>query len=165
MCHLIQNSSNLGGGICALNTNIQIDSCFFSANNAATNSGAIDYDIDTSNVSPLYQFKAVNSGFNENSADQYYGAIKIWQPETQPSLVNVFIDNCKFENNTSERSGAIRLDGNMKDFVISNSIFRYNSAGTQSACAFWRGASGKIYNCLFDSNITLTGLGSLLLSI
>jgi predicted outer membrane repeat protein len=159
-----QNSSNIGGGICALNTNIQIDSCFFAENNAATNSGAINYDIDTSNVSPLYQFKVVNSGFTANSAGQYYGCIKIMQSDTLPSLINVFIDKCKFENSIANRTGAIRLDGNIWDFVISNSLFRYNIASTQSACSFWRGARGKIFNCLFDSNIAQIGLGSVALS-
>ena len=164
----VQNSSGWGGAIRSFNTNIQIDSCLFSQNSANNNSGAIDYDIDTLNISPPYQFKAMNSRFIENSAIQYYGAIKILQPDFGVSLVNVFIDKCEFENNTSNRSGAIRLDGNIWDFVISNSVFSKNSAGTQSACAFWRGVSGKIYNCLFNSNITSsvtpTGLGSIVLS-
>jgi len=81
-----------------------------------------------------------------------------------PSLVNVFIDKCKFENSTANRTGAIRLDGNIWDFVISNSLFRYNIASTQSACSFWRGAKGIIFNCLFDSNIAQIGLGSVALS-
>jgi len=157
------NWATLGGGIAGLNSALSLDNCMFSKNHAATNSGAIDFDFDTL-ISPIYQFNAVNSRFIENSANQYYGAIKILQPETGVSLVNVFIDKCEFDNNSSTRSGAIRLDGNIQNFVISNSSFSRNIAGTQSACAFWRGASGKIYNCLFDSNITLTGLGSLLLS-
>ena len=78
--------------------------------------------------------------------------------------MNVFIDKCAFENNTANRSGAIRLDGNISDFTISNSLFSKNSANTQSACTFWRGASGKIYNCLFNSNIAQNGLGSIVLN-
>jgi predicted outer membrane repeat protein len=160
---IVQNSSNFGGGIGALNTNIEIDSCLFSQNSVNNNSGAIDYDIDP-NVSSNCQFKVVNSGFTENSAVQYYGCIKIQQPDNLSSLVNVFIDKCKFENSSADRTGAIRLDGNIWDFVISNSLFRDNIVGTQSACSFWRGSRGKIVNCLFDSNIAQTGLGSLALS-
>ena len=158
-----QNTSNFGGGIGALSANIQIDSCFFYQNSANNNSGAIDYDIDP-NGSPSCQIKVTNSGFNENSAVQYYACIKIQQPDTLPSLVNVFIDKCKFENSSANRTGAIRLDGNIWDFIISNSLFRNNIASTQSACSFWRGAKGKIFNCLFDSNIAQAGLGSLALS-
>jgi predicted outer membrane repeat protein len=159
-----QNSSSVGGGICALNTNVEIDSCFFAENNATSNSGAINYEIDTSNISPLYQFKVINSGFTGNSAGQYYGCIQILQSDTLPSLVDVFIDKCKFENSSANRTGAIRLDGNIWDFVISNSLFRNNIVSTQSACSFWRGAKGKIFNCLFDSNIAQVGLGSVALS-
>jgi predicted outer membrane repeat protein len=158
-----QNTSNFGGGIGALSANIQIDNCFLNQNSANNNSGAIDYDIDPTG-SPSCQFKVINSGFIENSAVQYYACIKLQQPDAIPSLLNVFIDNCKFENSTANRTGAIRLDGNIWDFIISNSLFRNNIASTQSACSFWRGAKGKIVNCLFDSNTAQVGLGSLALS-
>ncbi|MGA9116398.1 MAG: right-handed parallel beta-helix repeat-containing protein [Bacteroidota bacterium] len=157
------NWAGNGGALGGLNSTLTLENCLFSRNRAGTNSGAIDYDLD-SVLSPACQLRATGSRFVENSAGQYYGAIKVQQPETGLSLVHVFIDRCEFEGNTSARSGAIRLDGNMTGFVISNSSFRRNIAGTQSACAFWRGASGRVSNCLFDSNMTETGLGALLLS-
>jgi predicted outer membrane repeat protein len=159
-----QNSSNFGGGIGTQNTNVEIDNSFFSQNSANNNSGGIDYDIIIPGPATSYHFYLSNSEFIANTATSYYGAIKVLQPETGASLVNVFIDKCEFKNNTANRSAAIRLDGNMSDFTISNSLFSNNIASTQSACTFWRGASGKIFNCLFNSNITQTGLGSLVLS-
>jgi predicted outer membrane repeat protein len=158
-----QNNSNFGGAIGALSANLQIDSCFFYQNSANSNSGAIDYDIDP-NGSLNCQVEITNAGFIENSAVQYYACIKIQQTDTLSSLVNVFIDKCKFENCTANRTGAIRLDGKIWDFIISNSLFRNNIASTQSDCSFWRGAKGKIVNCLFDSNIAQVGLGSLAMS-
>ena len=157
------NIAASGGAIAGLNSTLSVSNCLFSQNQAITNSGAIDFDLDTL-TSPVCQFNSINSSFIENSAGQYYGAIKIFQPDSGVSLVNVFIDKCEFENNTANRSGAIRLDGNISDFVISNSLFSKNSANTQSACTFWRGASGKIYNCLFNSNIAQNGLGSIVLN-
>jgi hypothetical protein len=152
-----QNHSIWGGGIDAFNTSMHIDSCLFLQNEAEENGGGIQYHIDTSQFVNPYKLEILNSGFTKNSA-LLRGAIEIQQYFSEISLVDVRIDKCEFIENTIDRGGNLLITGFVKEFTISNSVFTGNTAALRTAtCQFSNHVSGKIYNCLFNSNYTING--------
>jgi hypothetical protein len=146
-----------GGAIHTLNTNLLIDSCRFFQNEAGNIGGGIQYHIDTTEFTNPYQIEILNSSFSENSAF-YRGAIEIQQFNSESSLVDVKIDKCEFNGNAVDRGGNLLINGFVDNFIISNSIFRNNTAILRTAtCNLSGNVKGKIINCLFTSNHTPGG--------
>ncbi len=153
----IGNRSIDGGAIHTFNTNLFVDSCRFFQNEAENIGGGIKYHIDTTEFINLYQVKILNSGFTQNSAF-YRGAVEIQQLYSETSLVDINIDNCEFTENVTDRGGNLLIGGFIDNFIISNSIFRSNTAALRTAgCLFNSSANGEVNNCLFNSNQTQGG--------
>jgi len=88
-----------------------------------------------------------------NSAEFRSGAIKIEQHNSENPLINLLIDYCEFIENYAERNGAIRISGNIADFIISNSKFNKNYVDMFSGAISAGGSlTGSVYNCLFIYN-------------
>jgi len=146
-----------GGAIHTLNTNLSIDSCSFTENEAENIGGAIQYHIDTTEFNNPYRVEILNSRFLMNSAF-YRGALEIQQLYSESSLVDVRIDKCEFIENAIDRGGNLLISGFIDDFIISNSIFRGNTAVLRTAtCNLSGNVKGQVINCLFTSNHTPGG--------
>jgi hypothetical protein len=131
-----------------------IDSCTFFQNEATENGGGIQYNIDTTEFSQPYVFELLNSSFIENAAF-YRGALDIHQFNSEISLVDVKINKCEFINNSIDRAANLSIAGFINDFIISNSIFRGNTAVLRTAtCQFNDYTKGKVSNSVFTSNYT-----------
>ncbi|MGB5895946.1 MAG: right-handed parallel beta-helix repeat-containing protein [Ignavibacteriaceae bacterium] len=156
-CDFIGNKAIDGGAIHTSNTNLLIDSCQFFQNEAVNIGGGIQYHIDTTDFLNPYQVEILNSRFVQNSAF-YRGAIEIQQLYSETSLVDVKIDKCEFIENTIDRGANLLISGFIDDFIISNSIFRGNTAVLRTAtCNLSGNVKGQVINCLFTSNHTLGG--------
>ena len=152
----IKNNGIWGGGISAANCDLYIDSCLFSQNKVTNEAGAIEYFVDSAIFNRNYKFTLRETDFIENSANTRSGAVRIEQTKSDFSLVDLVLDSCQFTGNRSFAHGSLRIAGYIEDFVISNSIFKGNTAERNTGGpGFMANTKGKVYNCVFNSNYSL----------
>jgi len=151
------NSAESGGALRFWCSNLDIDSVLFQQNHVTYQGGAIEYTIDTFEITQAYNLKVENSQFIENIADFRCGAALIEQYNADTSIVNIQVKNCEFSENHAERIGAIRINGN-SDVSIYQSKFLNNSSDLWTGCmTISSGSKGNVENCLFAYNSAGTG--------
>ncbi len=152
----LKNAGIWGGGITAANCDLNIDSCLFSQNTAASEGGAIEYLVDTAIFNRNYKFTLYNNDFIENTASYRSGAVRIEQTQSDFSMVDLVVDSCQFSENHAYAHGSLRIAGYIEDFVLSNSVFKSNTAERNTGGpGFMGNAKGEVYNCVFYSNYAL----------
>ena len=156
-CRFIDNTANYanGGAVCLAGYASTINNSYFEGNKAIKNpsnlqsggAGAVFINANNTTIS--------HSTFIKNVAGLNGGAIG----SSGNHLENVTITNCTISNNTADGSaGGVGMQS--KNFVISNSTFKYNEAkGLYEAYPgnggglVMRGWDSYAYNCTFIGNI------------
>ncbi len=148
------NHAEAGGGVHLEDSDCTIDQCRFHGNQAMNGrSGAIEYSVDSTVFGRSYRFTLSKSAIEANIASTSSGAVHIEQAQSDFSLVDVVVDSCLFHGNHSDVYGALRIGGNLDGFIVSNTVIRSNTSSRWVAGAgFVSNSSGKVYNCVFDSN-------------
>jgi predicted outer membrane repeat protein len=158
--NFINNESitSSGGGIATRNSYLQIDSCTFAENTSGGKGGAIRF-ICADTLSALFHLTITNTSFENNIAVSGGG---VYASNDDSTMLNVVIDKCELIDNTAERTGGLWLTahGNMINFTLTNSIFTGNEVlNFTGGCSFnW--CIGTVSNCLFASNIANSGGGN-----
>ena len=153
-----RNSAINGAGIHANSIDLLIDSCNFTQNIADNAGGAIEYTADTLEFSTPYQVSLTHSRFELNYATNLVGGVNINQYNSDSSLVDLVLDHCIFIANSADHVTALRILGEIHDFIVSNSIFSANNALRWAAGAnFISKCRGIVMNCLFNSNQAAIG--------
>ncbi len=148
------NHAEAGGGMHFEDSDCIIDQCRLQWNKAINGrGGAIDYVVDSTIFGRSYLFNLSSSLVEANIASASSGAVHIEQTPTDFSLVDVLVDSCIFNGNFADVYGSLRIGGSLDDFIVSNSIISNNTSSRYVAGAgFIAGSSGKVYNCVFNSN-------------
>jgi len=125
----LRNSARWGGGVHAYNSDFKIDSCLFS-NNGTTegDGGGFDYRADSTIFGRAYQVEITRSRFIGNTALGNSGGGRIEQSESEVSLIDILVDQCEFQQNHASIYGPFRINGNISDIKVSNSLFKGNTA-------------------------------------
>jgi predicted outer membrane repeat protein len=159
-CEFSKNHAPSGGGIYASDSDLIIDSCSFSENEARDgDGGAIRYYADIApNATDTYKILITNSTFAENTATNYCGGAFIEEYDVGSSARNVIIDDCEFSNNMALAAGGLGILGNSSNVELSNSFFLGNEA-TEAGAGFVLGTNsiGDVYNCVFVANEIAAG--------
>lgn len=160
----------IGGGMFADSSDISIDKCIFEYN------VAIDHDFARGGAITCQQYDSTktqnatitNTIFRNNSATYAAGAVIFISGLTDPSGLNILLDNCEFIDNKSGgngngRVGALRIKGENTIFQVTNCIFVGNEAERWSSSVQIKAyASGEFTNCLFyDNDSTYQHFGEL----
>jgi parallel beta-helix repeat protein len=170
------NASGFGGGMFAWQPeDLAITNCIFDGNSASNASGIY---IDQRDINAEGNINSVvfdNCTFSNNEASDYGGTgIYFWNsnftilnstfednfaPSSAPAIYmggdgdSGVIDNCVFENNTSNFAASVANYNGLSDLLIQNSLFKdnvANSGGGALSGGFL--ANTTVDNCTFDSN-------------
>ena len=126
-----------GGAGCVRNGTSYIN-CFFQ-NNVADHGGALTYHASGS---------LENCEFYSNNATLYGGAVSI---SLEHSTMDLFVNNCSFNDNTAPLGGAMRLSG--MNININDSTFNDNLASDYGGAISIDALNVSISNSHFNSNI------------
>ena len=137
------NTAFQGGAIYlqSITSNLMIRNTSFVRNYVTYSGGAIDKELSIG-----YTF-IQNSTFIENIANYQGGAIALG------GSIHTYFDQCKFMNNYASRAGAL-FGSNIKDLILSNSLFLKNKCRVVGAGVYLYSASDiKVSGCEFLKNI------------
>lgn len=139
-CKFENNTSlNIGGAVYVTSSIVTLDNCIFEHNTSAGDqkgSGAAIY-VTTSSL-----LTVMNSDFEENTSNDYGGAIRI------ENLAFAEFDNCNFTSNDANTSGGAIFIGRTSSAVIKGCAFESNTSN---------GSGGAIYTAanIQESNIPI----------
>lgn len=154
-----ENQASTSGGaiIVGFGADVTIDSCNFSLNQAEFG-GAINVQNEGVNLS------IVNTVFDANGGTNFGGAVNY------SAAGDLTIDNCDFFNNSSNRGGALSIS-ELSDtivplsFMLTNSVFNFNTAEEQGAALNMNNAGGTLFNNVFMNNFNPNGVAGGALSL
>ncbi len=105
-----------------------------------------------------------NIAFANNNGGKYGSAIKASGSRSGLLLINIIINNCKFDNLVaSSRGGAIFTEYTKGNLIINNSVFTNNNGGSWGGAlgitysAYENGLNLKINNSNFVNNVANNG--------
>ena len=153
----LNNLAEAGAGLHIEDSDLDMNECLLQNNHATNGSGgAIDYSVDTTIFGRPNVLKITNSAIQENSALTNSGGVRIEQANSEISLVDVQLDQCDILNNHADIYAALRISGNISDFIVSNSLLSGNTSKRYVGGAGFIGPkAGKVYNCIFSSNYSV----------
>lgn len=149
-CNFTENSAKLGGAFYCASHNLDLINSYFKNNN---------YDYQSEGVAIYWATtggRIINCTFEGN-----YGkgnGIIFWSLHDTNSYEHLgLIDKCIFINNELNGNGGIYVDSRMSGVIISNSIFKNNSAYSsyspqKGGAINLFGNDCKVHNCEFESN-------------
>lgn len=174
------NSQDYGSAV-ILSCDAQFDSCLFHSNITTTSQGAGALAISGSSAkvtcsNTLFEsnrgiekgaafsgggqrISVINCEFNGNESIDGSGAALY-----ASGLDSLFINNCVFDSNIAEWSGAIVAGSSGDTVAIANSVFYGNRADSGSGGAIGiitNGPEALIYNCCFIENSAYTDGGAI----
>lgn len=126
---------------------LYLEGCLFESNNAKVKGGAVFCEKDVEVIGSIFKS---NKASGAKAHQCYGGAIS--------TNKNVYIDNCTFENNTSEDyAGAvhgtnIHINQNQSNTQAFNTFFRNNKAGDNNGGALYSENDTYAKNALFSGN-------------
>jgi hypothetical protein len=130
------------------NSNISIKNCFFYSNTSQFRGSSI-----FCNLRIQCQLHIINCVFYNNQAWDFGGALYLRTPHYSSQI---FIDGCRFTNNSSQKGGAIRFL--LGKYTVTNSIFSNNSTPVEGgAIATYSNDTPAISNCTFYNNTANLG--------
>ncbi len=133
-----------------------VERCLFQENRALGGpGGAVEYIVDTTLITNPWICRWEGCEFTDNSAFHHSGAMRIHQSAEGPSMAEVRVDSCLFYRNHADVYGSFRINGFLKNYLVSRCIFQNNTANRYVAgAAFIGNSSGRVENCLFHANYT-----------
>lgn len=154
--HFAGNEAQSAGAVHLESSDCIMEHCSFSQNHALSGpGGAVEYLADTTLFSRPLVCSLYACAFEENTAFQHSGAMRIHQSSEGSSIVQVHIDSTLFLDNHADVYGSFRINGPISGFLVSRCIFQGNTSARYVAGAgFIGGAQGRVENTLFNSNYT-----------
>jgi Chlamydia polymorphic membrane protein (Chlamydia_PMP). len=134
-----------GGGILSINCTLNVANSYFSQNSAGLEGGAIEV-LNTYQGNVSYAATIASSTFDGNTATVFGGAI-VGEGTLPNENSTVDINNCLFQNNTSQEGGAIVFDSQRSS--VRNSRFDQNVATVNAGAMSTTNIVDTIVNAVF----------------
>ena len=130
------NIANWGGGVGAIQCELQVDSCIFSDNGSFELGGGLGSNSSTVNIS--------NTNFEKDTASLYGGAMEIYNSE-------LFINNCNIKDNKAAIFGG-GIHSDSSTINITNTLFERDTSGNSGGGIFAWHCNLQVYDCEFNQD-------------
>jgi predicted outer membrane repeat protein len=151
-CTISADTANTGAGLNIYNCDLDLQDALLEWNFARENCAALNVIVDSTLPSGPLECRIERTRFEANEAVNLTGGARIQQSNEDSNQVAVTIDGCVFVGNRANANAALRVYGEMRGLVLTNSLFLDNTSTRQSAGAGVTSGRGIVSNCLFAWN-------------
>jgi len=156
---ILQENSGIekGAGIMSLNSDVNLENCSFFDNHAPDGAGMNCLYSNTEGN--FYSVDIQSCDYSDNHASIRTSGLFIGKFSGN-AVVEAFLDDCTFSENTQNGNGALQIRGEGVGFNMQNCRLTGNASNTFTAdMGFLGGCEGEVSNCLITNNIAAIGGG------